>query len=85
MGRGNSPATKKLKKVDTAKEQANVQNFKELIIDLLFHQRYLRCDDCGQSVFSEPVKFGEKGCNLCGVPSIAGLYALPETAFHRNE
>lgn len=34
------------------------------IIDLLFHQRYLRCDDCGQSVFSEPTEFGEKGCRF---------------------
>lgn len=34
------------------------------IIDLLFHQRYLRCDDCGQSVFSEPIEFGEKGCRF---------------------
>lgn len=34
------------------------------IIDLLFHQRYLRCDNCGQSVFSEPTEFGEKGCRF---------------------
>ncbi len=31
------------------------------IIDLLFHQRYMRCDDCGQSVFPETSEFGEKG------------------------
>lgn len=34
------------------------------IIDLLFHQRYLRCDDCGQSVFPETAEFGEKGCRF---------------------
>ena len=34
------------------------------IIDLLFHQRYFRCDNCGQSVFSEPTEFGEKGCRF---------------------
>ena len=40
-------------------------NHKEFqIIDLLFHQRYLRCDNCGQSVFSEPTEFGEKGCRF---------------------
>lgn len=31
------------------------------IIDLLFHQRYLRCDDCGQSVFPETSEFVVKG------------------------
>lgn len=34
------------------------------IIDLLFHQRYMRCDDCGQSVFAETTEFGEKGCRF---------------------
>ena len=34
------------------------------IIDLHFHQRYLRCDNCGQSVFPEPTEFGEKGCRF---------------------
>ena len=34
------------------------------IISLLFHQRYMRCDNCGQSVFPEPTEFGEKGCKL---------------------
>lgn len=40
----------------------NHQKFQ--IIDLFFHQRYLRCDDCGHSVFSEPIEFGEKGCRF---------------------
>ena len=30
------------------------------IIDLHFYQRYLRCDSCGESVFPEPIGFGEK-------------------------
>lgn len=34
------------------------------IISLLFHQRYMRCDNCGQSVFPEPTEFGEKGCKF---------------------
>ena len=33
------------------------------IISLLFHQRYMRCDNCGQSVFPEPTEFGEKDAN----------------------
>ena len=38
------------------------QEFK--IVNLLYHQRYLRCDDCGQSVFPETTEFGEKGCRF---------------------
>ena len=34
------------------------------IISLLFHQRYMRCDNCRQSVFPEPTEFGEKGCKF---------------------
>ena len=34
------------------------------IVDLLLHQRYLRCDNCGQSVFPETTEFGEKGCRF---------------------
>lgn len=34
------------------------------IISLLYHQRYMRCDNCGQSVFPEPTEFGEKGCKF---------------------
>lgn len=34
------------------------------IINLLFHQRYMRCDECKKSVFPEPIEFGEKGCNF---------------------
>ena len=33
-------------------------------VDLLLHQRYLRCDNCGQSVFPETTEFGEKGCRF---------------------
>lgn len=31
------------------------------IIDLIFHQRYLRCDGCKNSVFPEEIDFSEKG------------------------
>ncbi|MCB7304096.1 transposase [Bariatricus massiliensis] len=31
------------------------------IIDLIFHQRYLRCDGCKSSVFPEDIDFSEKG------------------------
>lgn len=31
------------------------------IIDLVFHQRYFRCDGCGKSVFPENIDFASKG------------------------
>lgn len=31
------------------------------IMDLIFHQRYLRCDECKSSVFPEEIDFSEKG------------------------
>lgn len=31
------------------------------IVDLLFHQRYFRCDGCKNSVFPEDIDFAEKG------------------------
>lgn len=31
------------------------------IIDLVFHQRYLRCNECKSSVFPEEIDFSEKG------------------------
>lgn len=31
------------------------------IIDLVFHQRYFRCDGCGKSVFPEDIDFASKG------------------------
>lgn len=34
------------------------------IVDLILHQRYLRCDNCGKSVFPETAEFGEKGCRF---------------------
>lgn len=34
------------------------------IINLFFHQRYMRCDECKKSVFPEPIDFGEKGCKF---------------------
>ncbi|EEP27266.1 transposase [Shuttleworthella satelles DSM 14600] len=32
------------------------------VVDLTFYQRYLRCDGCNNSVFPEPIDFGDKGC-----------------------
>ena len=40
------------------------EHHKFQIIDLLYHQRYLRCDECRQSVFPETAEFGEKGCRF---------------------
>lgn len=37
----------------------NNKGFK--IIDLVFNQRYLRCDGCGKSVFPEDIDFASKG------------------------
>lgn len=31
------------------------------IVDLIFYQRYFRCDACESSVFPEPIDFGDKG------------------------
>lgn len=44
---------------EPAVEDGKRRTFK--IIDLIFHQRYVRCNDCGD-VFPEPISFGEKGC-----------------------
>lgn len=32
------------------------------VFDLTFYQTYLRCDGCNNSVFPEPINFGDKGC-----------------------
>lgn len=32
------------------------------IIDLIFHQRYFRCDDCNGRIFHENIDFAEEGC-----------------------
>ena len=32
------------------------------VFDLTFYQTYLRCDGCNNSVFPEPIDFGDKGC-----------------------
>ena len=37
------------------------ENGKQKVIDLIFHQRYFRCKDCGR-VFSEKIDFAEDGC-----------------------
>ena len=54
-------------------------NHKEFkIVQLLFHQRYLRCDNCGRSVFPEPIEFAEKGCRFTNRLSDA----LADGTFH---
>ena len=49
------------------------RNFKDLlptdddrvkVIDLIFHQRYFRCLDCGNFVFHEGIDFAEEGCKF---------------------
>lgn len=34
------------------------------VIDLIFHQRYFRCKDCGNLVFHESIDFAEEGCKF---------------------
>lgn len=41
-------------------EEDESQKFE--VVDLTFYQRYLRCDGCNNSVFQEPIEFGDKGC-----------------------
>lgn len=35
---------------------------KDKVIDLVFHQRYFRCDNCDGRVFHEDIDFAEEGC-----------------------
>lgn len=37
------------------------ENGERKVIDLVFHQRYFRCDDCSR-VFNEDIDFAEEGC-----------------------
>ena len=37
------------------------ENSERKVIDLIFHQRYFRCDDCNR-VFREDIDFAEEGC-----------------------
>ncbi|WP_455154872.1 transposase [Stomatobaculum longum] len=45
---------------DAPPVEGEEQQFK--VVDLTFYQRYLRCDSCNNSVFPEPIEFGDKGC-----------------------
>ena len=45
---------------DTPAEEGEEQGFR--VFDLTFYQTYLRCDGCNNSVFPEPIEFGDKGC-----------------------
>lgn len=54
----------------TRSSKVTIRKFKDVletddgfqIIDLYFHQRWFRCDNCKNSVFPEDVDFAEKGC-----------------------
>ena len=54
----------------TRSSKVTIRKFKDIIecddnfqiIDLFFHQRWFRCDNCKSSVFSEDIDFAEKGC-----------------------
>ena len=57
----------------TAETKIIPRNFKDLlptdddrvkVIDLVFHQRYFRCLDCGNFVFHEGIDFAEEGCKF---------------------
>lgn len=37
------------------------ENGERKVIDLIFHQRYFRCDDCNR-IFHEDIDFAEEGC-----------------------
>ena len=39
------------------------ENGERKVIDLIFHQRYFRCDDCNR-VFREDIDFAEDGCRF---------------------
>lgn len=46
----------------TFKDILEAKNEKEFrVVDLVFQQRYFRCDECGQSVFPEDINFATKG------------------------
>ena len=54
----------------TRSSKVTIRKFKDVIehresfdvIDILFHQRWFRCDNCKKSVFPENIDFAEKGC-----------------------
>lgn len=55
---------------NTAETKIRSRKFKDIlpsangnrkVIDLVFHQRYFRCDDCNR-IFSENIDFAEDGC-----------------------
>lgn len=54
----------------TRSSKVTIRKFKDVlenddsfrIIDLYFHQRWFRCDNCKRSVFPEDIDFAEKGC-----------------------
>lgn len=45
---------------DTPAEEGEKRGFQ--VFDLTFYQTYLRCDGCNNSVFPEPIEFGDKRC-----------------------
>ncbi len=46
------------------KDQLPTKDGTVKVIDLVFHQRYFRCKDCGNVVFHEDLDFAEEGCRF---------------------
>ena len=61
---------------DAPAEEGEKQGFR--VFDLTFYQTYLRCDGCNNSVFPEPIEFGDKGCRYTNRLSDA----LADGTFH---
>lgn len=55
---------------NTAETKIRPRKFKDVLydkgkrktIDLIFHQRYFRCNDCEKRIFHENIDFAEEGC-----------------------
>lgn len=56
---------------NTAETKIRPRKFKDIltygedkgkVIDLIFHQRFFRCDDCNEKIFREDIDFAEEGC-----------------------
>ncbi|MFR8537429.1 MAG: transposase [Lacrimispora saccharolytica] len=56
---------------NTAETKIRPRKFKDIltsgekkgkVIDLVFHQRFFRCDDCKGKIFREDIDFAEEGC-----------------------
>ena len=61
-GKQNTTETKIIPR--TFKDLIPTDSNQVKVIDLVFHQRYFRCKDCGNLVFHENVDFAEEGCKF---------------------